>query len=837
MVASKPGNYYLSDAQLKAEIDRCEYCESKPCQKACPADCSPADFMMAAKVGGKSDFKRAASLIMGNNPFGTVCGLVCPDKFCMQACVRNGFDNPVNIPAVQATVVKKARDLGVMPAFKNVPSNGCKVAVVGAGPAGFAAASALAQKGYEVVVFEARKNSGGAGSLIPDFRVDRKAFEADLEFIKSLGNISLKNKSEIVNPSELRTEGYDAVVVATGLSSPIKLGVPGEEAALFAGEYLSRPQEYKLRNKRVAVIGGGAVAVDCAETAKKRGASHVEIFALEKLGEMPLTAKEFKALLDSQIHVSGRTKVQSIVKKGKTVKGLVTVKVGLADGKRFSPAAVTLLKGSNQLRKDIDFVIMAIGSRPGSKVIFASEAKKGVFYAGDVENGPTTIVEAVAAGKNAALEADAFVHDEKRPEISKNTKSTLVLSGRNLTPISLDADFFGRKIISPFLLSAAPPSDGYEQMKRAYQAGWAGGVMKTAFDNVPIHIPAAYMFAFNQVTYGNCDNVSAHSLDRVCKEVERLIREFPDRLTMASTGGPVTGNDESDKQGWQSNTLKLERSGVMGIEYSLSCPQGGDGTKGDIVSQDAELTAKIIDWVMEVSDPDVPKLFKLTAAVTAIYPIMAAIKEVFAKYPHKKAGVTLANTFPTLAFRKGNKASWEEGVVVGMSGDGVTPISNLTLANVSKMGIVVSGNGGPMDYKSAAHFLALGAKTVQFCTIAMKYGYRIVEELHSGLSHLMEERGILSVRELIGKALPDPITGFMELSSQKKISSANADLCQHCGNCGRCPYLAITPNADRIPQTDPAKCIGCSICTQKCFSNALSMRERTREEAALLQEK
>ena len=216
----------------------------------------------------------------------------------------------------------------------------------------------------------------------------------------------------------------------------------------------------------------------------------------------------------------------------------------------------------------------------------------------------------------------------------------------------------------------------------------------------------------------------------------------------------------------------------MGIEYSLSCPQGGDGTKGDIVSQDAELTAKIIDWVMEVSNPEIPKLFKLTAAVTAIYPILKAIQDVFAKHPGKKAGVTLANTFPSMAFRKGEKKEWEEGIVLGLSGEGVTPISNLTLAAASRMGMHISGNGGPMDYKAAADFLALGVKTVQFCTIVMKEGYGVIEDLEAGLSHLMEARGLKSVKELIGCALPNPITGFMELTPVKKISAVTADLCE-----------------------------------------------------------
>jgi NADPH-dependent glutamate synthase beta subunit-like oxidoreductase len=107
---------FLTDAQLVSEISRCEYCASKPCREACPADCSPADFIMAAKVGAPSDFRRAAALIMAANPLGGVCGVVCPDTHCMRACARATFDVPINIPAVQATIVAKAREAGVMSA-------------------------------------------------------------------------------------------------------------------------------------------------------------------------------------------------------------------------------------------------------------------------------------------------------------------------------------------------------------------------------------------------------------------------------------------------------------------------------------------------------------------------------------------------------------------------------------------------------------------------------------------------------------------------------------------------------------------------------------------------
>jgi dihydropyrimidine dehydrogenase (NAD+) subunit PreA len=151
-------------------------------------------------------------------------------------------------------------------------------------------------------------------------------------------------------------------------------------------------------------------------------------------------------------------------------------------------------------------------------------------------------------------------------------------------------------------------------------------------------------------------------------------------------------------------------------------------------------------------------------------------------------------------------------------------------------GIEISGNGGPMTYKAAMDFLALGVKTVQFCTIATKYGYGIVRDLESGTAFLMQERGIKSMEEMIGIARPHPITDFMALSPVKKISEFNYELCSSCGNCARCPYLAIKLDDNGYPHSDPALCIGCSICAKKCFVGAITMRERSPEELAVLVE-
>jgi dihydropyrimidine dehydrogenase (NAD+) subunit PreT len=818
----------LTDAQLRTELSRCEYCEEKPCQKACPADCSPADFIMAARVGEKSDYRRAAALIMGANPLGGVCGVVCPDYFCVKACSRRKFDTPINIPAVQATVIKMANEVG-MPEFKQPKKNGKTVGIIGAGPAGFGAAAVLAQQGYQITIYDQQERLGGMMNLIPDFRLDRKMVRADLEFLKRLGAIEFKLGRTIASPDKL-LKRHDAVIVCAGLGEPMRLGIPGEEYTVSWQRFLENQKKMRVAGKKVAVLGGGAVAADCATTAKRLGALSVELIYRRKQENMPLTQYERDLLLEHGIDISTCSKPIEIVHQGKQVKGIRIVRLMLPKGKAPRPENFIVNKKEAPVFREFDLVISAIGSRPK----LAESKTKGVFHAGDMVLGSSTVVESVASGKNAALEADAFIRGKSKPRIAKRAKCRTVLAGTPLYPVPLDTEFFGRKIRSPFLLSAAPHSDGYVQMRKAYERGWSGGVMKTSFDNVPIHIPSEYMFVIGGSTYGNSDNVSGHPLDRVRKEIERLVREFPDRLTLASTGGPVTGRDEEDRAAWQSNTRKLESAGVMGVEYSLSCPQGGDGTCGDVVSQNAELTAKIIDWVMEASSEDNPKLFKLTAAVTAIQPIIKRIQEVFAKYPNKRAGVTLANSFPSLAFRKSAGRRWEEGVVIGMSGEGVLPISNLTLAKVSGLGITVSGNGGPMDYKAAANFLALGAQTVQFCTIVMKYGLGIVDDLHCGLSYLMAERGFGSVKELIGSALPHPITDFMALSATKKLPEVIRELCEHCGNCARCPYLAITMDGQIVPVFDPVHCIGCSLCAQKCFSGAIFMRERTERELAAL---
>jgi NADPH-dependent glutamate synthase beta subunit-like oxidoreductase/dihydroorotate dehydrogenase/Pyruvate/2-oxoacid:ferredoxin oxidoreductase delta subunit len=828
-------NLFLTDEQMRAELEKCEYCEEKPCMKACPCDCSPADFIKAVTVGEPSDIKRSAALIMSKNPLGGICGQTCPEKHCMAACVHDKFGSPVKIPAVQATIIEKAKQLDVMPKLAPPEKNEKRVAIIGSGPAGLAAGAQLTQKGYSITIYEKEKIAGGMCNLIPDFRLDKKVLQSDIEWTFDLGRIKFEPGVEIKDPQALLSEGFDAVVLAAGLWQNILPGIPNEEKAIPGIPYLQNPDGYNVSGN-IAIIGGGATAFDCSMTALTGGARSVEIIALENLSEMPLDNREMDTLIKSGIDVNTRMQVNKIFCENNKITGVSTNKVRLKSGRSFSLDSIEPIPNSNMIRNDINHIIIAIGAKPGIKSI----DNPAVFLAGDIIEGPTTVVEASAAGKNCGEQVDAWFKKKEIPHYNRNingcVKSTIQIPGYNFIPVDLTTDFFGRQLSSPFLLSAAPPTDGFEQMKMAYDAGWPGAIMKTSFDNVPIHIPANYMFKFSEDTYANCDNVSGHQLDRVCKEVSNLVSLFPDRITMASTGGPVSGDDEQDRKGWQSNTLKLENAGAMAIEYSLSCPQGGDGTEGDIVSQNAQLSQKIINWILEIGNPEIPKIFKLTGAVTSIEVILKAIKETFDQFPDKKAGVTLANTFPTMAFRKGNSNKWEEGVIVGMAGAGALNISYLSLAKAAPIGVEISGNGGPMNYKEAADFLALGCKTVQFCSMPTKMGYHIINDLKSGLSHLMENRGINSVEELVGIALPEPIVDFMDLSPVKKISSSDHELCVRCGNCSRCPYLAISKDENGYPVTDPAKCIGCRMCNYLCFTGAISMRERTPDEMKMLKE-
>ncbi|MCQ2914212.1 MAG: FAD-dependent oxidoreductase [Alphaproteobacteria bacterium] len=394
-----PKQLYLTPAQVKSETERCLNCQDKPCMKACPANCSPADFISLLKSGDENAYIKAAKNILNANPFGQTCGLTCPDQFCMAACSRRKLDMPVKINALQATILEKVRKTNAQIKLKPVCLNGKNIAIIGAGPAGLSAASVLARKGYSITVFEGSDRIGGTANLIPEFRLPHDVIEADWNFIKKLGQIELKLNTKVINPVDLLKDGYDGIIVAIGEGNSIKMGIPGEDLAISFKEYLKNPEKYKTSGN-VAILGGGAVATDCATTAKRLGATNVEMFVRRRICDMRLTNEERLSLLDEQIDITSMTRITAIKKKKKTFI-LQTCKT------RFNGTKLEDIPRTKIKRPDFDLVVMAVGSKadPMKRV-------EKVLYAGDCNHGGSTIVECVASGKNAANELHATLSGE-----------------------------------------------------------------------------------------------------------------------------------------------------------------------------------------------------------------------------------------------------------------------------------------------------------------------------------------------------------------------------------------------------------------------------------------
>ena len=175
--------------------------------------------------------------------------------------------------------------------------------------------------------------------------------------------------------------------------------------------------------------------------------------------------REAVHVVEHGIDVNGRMRLAEILVKGGKVAGIKTLKVALPAGQKFSVGALKDVKGTEQVRGDVEAVVMAIGARG----TIPAKPAKGVFYAGDIANGPTFVVTASASGKNAAMAVDAALNGQKAPKVDDPKKSRATVAGYNKIPVPLETDFFGRKLRNPFLLSASPASDGYEQMKKTYK--------------------------------------------------------------------------------------------------------------------------------------------------------------------------------------------------------------------------------------------------------------------------------------------------------------------------------------------------------------------------------
>lgn len=420
----------LTPVQATIEASRCLMCEDAPCNKGCPAGIDIRGFIRKIRF---NNLWGGVRVLREANIFSGVCGRVCPtDGLCEEQCRSRVLTEPINIGALQRFLTDFEADHGARTrvAAKKLPH---RVAVVGGGPAGLAAASELALLGYQVTVFEASSQLGGAmTAAIPSFKLPNSAVEAEIDLITQLGvefklNTALNENS---TTDDLFEQGFEAVFVAVGLQKPYTLGIDGEtlQGVYSALDLLAKANGLKISTpvkvgKKVVVIGGGSVAVNVACSARRMGAESATLMCLEAPDEMPAFAEDVELAWEEGIEFLTRVRPIRFLDNGKGgVAGVEGVRIEWKEPGKFVPENAVEVEGS-ALTLPCDTVIVAIGQGPDDNAIKQFQSLKtnvrgyllvdadtlmtsrpGVFAGGDVLHNPVsrTVVQAVAYGKHAA---------------------------------------------------------------------------------------------------------------------------------------------------------------------------------------------------------------------------------------------------------------------------------------------------------------------------------------------------------------------------------------------------------------------------------------------------
>ena len=432
--------YGYNEEEALLESSRCLNCRNPRCVQQCPVGIMIPAFIAEVKAG---DYAAAARVIARDSSLPAVCGRVCPQETqCEGNCILGVKGEPVAIGKLERFVADWSRANGGVPVEK-APSNGLKVAVVGSGPSGLACASDLAKMGYDVTIFEVLHKAGGVLQYgIPEFRLPKeRVVEPEIDSVRALG---VKIETNVVVGRTvtiddlLDREGYSAVFVGSGAGLPRFMGIPGENlnGVFSANEFLTRSNLMKAYDpasdtpifvgRRVAVVGGGNVAMDAARTALRLG-SEVTIVYRRTEKELPARAEEVHHAREEGIEFRMLTNPVEILGDEKGwVTGLRCIRMELGDpdaSGRRSPVPVA----GSEFEIPVDAVIMALGTSPNPLIakttqgldterhgcIVADEAgatsRPGVFAGGDAVTGAATVILAMGAGRRAAKAIDAYL--------------------------------------------------------------------------------------------------------------------------------------------------------------------------------------------------------------------------------------------------------------------------------------------------------------------------------------------------------------------------------------------------------------------------------------------
>ncbi len=425
------------------EASRCLQCKKPACRKGCPVQVYIPEFI--AKIG-EGDFQRAAEILKEKNSLPAVCGRVCPQESqCEIFCVVGKKEEPVAIGRLERFAADWERTQGEVKIPELPPKTGKRVAVVGSGPAGLTVAGDLIRKGHEVTIFEALHKPGGVLVYgIPEFRLPKAIVQAEVDYVTGMGVKLVTNavigKSRTVQEL-LEDDGFDAVFVGAGAGLPRFMGIPGENlnGVYSANEYLTRSNLMKaylfpqydtpiVRGKRVAILGGGNVAMDAARTALRLGAEASIIVYRRGREEMPARAEEIHHAEEEGVDLQLLTNPVGILgNESGWVKGMECVRMELGEPDESGRRRPQEVKGSAFVL-DVDTVVVAIGNAPNPLIpsttpeirvskwgtIIADEqtgatTMPGVYAGGDVVTGAATVILAMGAGRTAADAIHAYL--------------------------------------------------------------------------------------------------------------------------------------------------------------------------------------------------------------------------------------------------------------------------------------------------------------------------------------------------------------------------------------------------------------------------------------------
>lgn len=432
-----------NEEEAKEEASRCLNCKNAQCMKGCPVAIHIPEFINEVKNG---NFAEAYKVIGKSSALPAVCGRVCPQESqCEGKCIRGFKGEPVSIGKLERFVADWAREHNVEPEAPVAP-NGKRVAVIGSGPSGLTCAGDLAKLGYDVTIFEALHEAGGVLVYgIPEFRLPKQTVvKAEIENVKKLG---VKIETNVVVGKSvtidelLNEEGFDAVFIGSGAGLPKFMGIPGENAngVFSANEYLTRSNLMKAfsddydtpiaAGHKVAVVGGGNVAMDAARTALRLGAE-VHIVYRRSEEELPARVEEVHHAKQEGIIFDLLTNlVEILVDDNGHVRGMRCIRMELGEPDASGRRRPVEIPGS-EFELELDTVIMSLGTSPNPLISSTTEGldinkhrciiadenglttKQAVYAGGDAVTGAATVILAMGAGKAAAKGIDDYLSNK-----------------------------------------------------------------------------------------------------------------------------------------------------------------------------------------------------------------------------------------------------------------------------------------------------------------------------------------------------------------------------------------------------------------------------------------